>query len=94
MFYSRLDPDAENFEIDNQYQIPGLLSFKELDNEKATGDYVQDQDYIGKIKELQASLDMVHLTWPFRAYFPFILFVVVISKLVISLLMAVLRTYK
>lgn len=54
---------AGNLLIDDLYRNPGPLQFEGPGSEsKAISLTVEDQDYMGRIKKLQAYLDKVNLT--------------------------------
>lgn len=54
---------AGNLLIDDLYRNPGPLQFEGTGSESKTISLtVEDQDYMGRIKKLQAYLDKVHLT--------------------------------
>lgn len=55
--------DAEKLLMDDLYRNPGPLQFEGPGSDNKTISLTaEEQDYIGKIKELQAYLDKVHLT--------------------------------
>lgn len=65
-----LRQNAANFLMDDIYRNPGPLQFEGPGSDAKTVTLcVEDQDYMGRIKELQEYLDKVPSLWSYFFYF-------------------------